>query len=56
MEDEVTCPFCFTEFVAITFENGECPECGESYCWECDTYSGFDSFYVTFERSENEKT
>ena len=34
MSYDVDCPFCETEIEVTKWENGECPNCKESYWWE----------------------
>lgn len=33
MED-ITCPYCDTDFKGDMWDSGKCPKCGKEYWWE----------------------
>jgi Zn finger protein HypA/HybF involved in hydrogenase expression len=42
----ITCPVCDTEVEAIMWENGECPTCGNEYCWDEGYNSDTDDVWI----------
>lgn len=42
----VTCPVCDTEIDAEIWENGECPNCANEYCWDEGYNSDTDDVWI----------